>query len=511
MTRTVAALACVLLLGFATNSFGTSATEPPPSKERIALLRETLRAVIAEGRKENPDQKASVEALKAIIADPVFFVLSDEERHVAYLMYAAILFDQGNYDAAQLPITEATKLAQAGELDWGLRFQDAFRREDLADAAIALTVLAQHWPKKLVEYNDAAIARVARKVCETPASEEIAVAMLNAFFSIKWQPTNPYSNADGLWVPLIRIRLEHGDVAGAKAAATLLVDPSSMIQLRADKRFDPITQANPEQFDVMKTYRVVLADFQAKSSASPEVLEGLNAIAEIQLKLDQTDAAIAITSDALARIKEKPTTFTDLNDQINWTLDVRSRALFAEGRSDEGFAAMVEGASQKENSDVNISQAINLAGQLDVYDRPKDALKAVEMVDRGMPSDYGRMALADARACAYFELADNANLNETLEYMRKHAKDGLQPYLNTMLFVGNLDDAAEDVIDNLKDPARRTGMLVFLQDYLPRNHATKREEALRNAWIAVRDRADVAAEIAKVGRIETYPLQAELY
>jgi hypothetical protein len=210
-------------------------------------------------------------------------------------------------------------------------------------------------------------------------------------------------------------------------------------------------------------------------------------------------------------LKKNAKAFSDAGDKRNWTEDIRSRALFNLGRSDEAFAALKAGAAQLEDGQINVSQAINLADNYNIFDRPQDALNAVSKIDFPNASDYGRMALQDARICAYFALGDTANTKKAFDYMQEHKRDGAQPYLNAMLFIGHTDEAAAEVIAELRDPERRGDVLSFLQDYAPDPHPTKRSAAIHAAWIAVRNRPDVAAEIKKVGHINKYALHLPTY
>ena len=91
--------------------------------------------------------------------------------------------------------------------------------------------------------------------------------------------------------------------------------------------------------------------------------------------------------------------------------------------------------------------------------------------------------------------------------MKAHVRDAPQIYLGTMICVGDLDAAAAEVIAELDDPAQRLAMLYNLQDYAPDPNLTKHEAAGHAAWLAVRARPDVAAAIARVGRIESYDLK----
>jgi len=340
---------------------------------------------------------------------------------------------------------------------------------------------------------------------------ETADELLSALFDAKWKPESPFVVADGLWFGLARLRLARGDAAGATEAAAAIGDPEVLTWMRSDKRFDALVKADPAHYDVMKAYDALLAVERAASALAPDKLEGVNRVADTLYRLNRLQESLDVLDAALARAQAQKDAFSDTADQLNWSLDQRSRALFKLGRSDEAFQALKRGAAEKENGAVNVSQAINLADQYDLFDRPKDALRAVATLQDTDMSPYGRVALDDARACAYFELGDKESLAKTLDEMKAHADDSTQSYLNTMLLVGDLDAAAAHVIAHIEDASTRTDMLYYLQDYLPAPHATAREAAIHANWIALRARPDVSAEIAKAGRVESYALTSPSY
>jgi len=504
-------LLLLFLFGHAAPVSAIGSTTPPMSQQRSRELEQIIQDAIAETRKEKPDAKAVGDTLRGVLADPIFHTLPDNYRRLAYAIYGAVLFDQDDYQAAQAPIVRATEFPEATEFEWHLRFGTGYRLKDYADAAVALTALARKWPEKLADYNDVAISQTAFKAEENLTAPGAAGDLLEALFAARWRPSNQFSTPSGLWLALARIRLQRGDLAGAKEVIGEIKDPEAMLQMHADKRFDPIVRARPSDFDVMKAYQTWLAQLRALVTANPDKLEGANTLAELLLKLDRNEEALTVTSAAIRSYNSNSKFFSDGDDQINWALDVQSRTLFALGRSEEAFAALGEGAGQKEHAAPNVSQAINLADQYNLYDRPQEALKSVQTLDGSEASDYGKMALADARACAFFQLADRENLAKTLKFMKENAGDGSQPYLNAMLFVGDLDAVAIEVIAELRNPQKRLYMLEFLQTYLPSHHPTKRESAIHAAWLAVRARPEVAAEISKVGRVESYPLRSPSY
>ncbi len=508
--RRLCTVAAVAIL-WAGQSFAAQDTKSAPDQ---ALEHEhaALAAVVLQIQQGNGDKKTMEQALGGILSDPAFARLTDDEKHMAYLLYGAVLFDEDKHDAAKDALAQASAMRQADKNDWDLRLENSYALADYTDAARAAAKLARNWPDALSQYKDDAIFRLAKEAQKPSGDPQTAEALLSALFDAKWKPESPFKVADGLWFGLVRIRLAQGDLKGAKEAAAAIGDPEVLIWMRSDKRFDALVAADPQHYDVMKAYDGLLAAERAARTAAPDKLEGVNRAADTLFYLSRLRESLDLLDSAIARAKAKPDAFSDTGDQLNWSLDQRSRALFRLGRDDEAFRALESGAAAKEKGmRVNVSQAINLAGEYDVHDRPKDALRAVEALKPSDVSPYGRMSLEDAQACAYFALADKDNLAKTLDYMKAHADDGTQPYLNTMLFVGDLDAAAAHVIAQLEDVSTRSDMLYRLQDYLPLSNATAREAAVHAAWITLRARPDVSAEIAKVGRVESYKLMSPFY
>jgi hypothetical protein len=510
MKRTAVALGAALLL-LGTQAAASVDAPPPPTQANIDHERVALGEALKQMRQPNSDEFIVAASLKYILADSAFAALPENERHIAYLAYGAVLFDTKDYAAAQSALKIATVMTDAGAFDWGLRFRASYRVSDYADALVAATKLAQNWPQKLSEFSDRAISNVATESQKSPGGYEAPAAFLDALFAAKWRPQNPFEDADDLWLTLLHIRLNRGDAAGAKAIAETLKDPVILIELHADRQFDALVQQNPQRYDVMAAYAAQLAEMKSNAAKAPDKLEAVNAVAAILSWLDRAQEQFDLVSDAIARAGADPKAFSDYTGQINWSQDQRSGALFRLGRVDEAFAALKAGASFQENGTANVSQAINLADEYNDFDRPKDALAAVASLDFTNASPYGRMALEDARACAYYGLGDKDNLAKAMDYMKAHAIDGMQPYLNAMFFTGDLDGAAAEIIAELNDPLRRDEVLYRLQDYPPLPNASEREKALRANWLAVRARPDVSAAIAKIGHIESYNITSPSY
>jgi tetratricopeptide (TPR) repeat protein len=476
----------------------------------VARERAALEDAYNLSKDDHADLKALSAKLDAVIADKSFAELDDGERHDAYILAGAVRYDLGDYTGAEPLIERATAMKDAGHFDWHLLVENAFRLQNLPQAAAGMTALARNWPDQM-DFNDHAIFQVTRELRAKPDMKAQAEALENALFDMQWKPSDEFSDADAIWLSLLTARVEHGDVEGAKRVAALLEDPTSAIALNADKRFDAIVAADPDRFDVMKQFDLTLARERARAAAAPDKLEGINTVAGLLTRLGRPQEALALIEDALARDAKDPKTFRDRDDQINWAQDQLSSIMLALGRSDEAIAALEKGAALKEHGAINVSQAINLGGVYYAHGRPADTLKAVAALSFSDVSGYGRMALQEVRACAYELLGDRKGLAEPLAYVKAHVRDGSGPFIRTMLCVGDEDALAAEVIAQLADPERRASMLSLLQDYPPDPQASETDRKLHEAWLAMRRRGDVIAAVAKAGRIASYPIYGLSY
>ena len=116
------------------------------------------------------------------------------------------------------------------------------------------------------------------------------------------------------------------------------------------------------------------------------------------------------------------------------------------------------------------------------------------------------MVWESARACAYAQLNDQANLATPLQYLREHAKDGSQLFEVALLCAHDSDAVAKEIVARLVDPDTRQSKLAEIQDYLPEPGQSPWDKDTTARWLVVRGRPDVQAAIAKVGRIESYPI-----
>jgi tetratricopeptide (TPR) repeat protein len=502
-----------LYAGFCVAAFGMSAAmasgiSAPPPPQDIAAERALLAQGIAEAGDNGTPQ--SIADLKRVLASPVFEQLSGEERHQVYGLLGAEL--QIAKDPAALEILKhATQSEYTQGFDWAERLFAAAQQGDDDECINSLTVIAQRWPDSLSLIADQGIFRFARLA--SIKSDDAAITLLGPLHDAHWKPKGTFTEADSLWFDLAVAHLNRGQAAAAALAMNDVANPALIVTARIDKRFDEVVALNVSHFDVQSAIAHSLERDKTRAAAAPTKLEGITNMAEDLTALGHPEEALNILDPAIAKATPSgsaPSPFDDYGDKMIWALNARARTLFALGRHDEGIEAYKQAAQIQEYKNPNVSQTINLSIAYTRVGRPNDALDVLATL-KGPTSPVGKSIAAISRACAYAELGDASNLNQQLDYLKAHSAENPMAMVDALLCTKNEDALATEVLAKLRDTATRSTMLYELQDFLPSPHetATDREQRLR--LIAVRTRADVAAEIDKVGRIQSWPLVSPLH
>ena len=219
------------------------------------------------------------------------------------------------------------------------------------------------------------------------------------------------------------------------------------------------------------------------------------------------DEVVAIADDVINRSADDKgsSLFTDFDDQYIWVLDQRSRALAALGRTQDAVAQWVRSTKHPEHGAVNVSQTLNLGLYYADLQRPIEALEVVS--ELGSMSPYGRMQLEFVQLQAAIEQADKRAEATHLAYMREHRGDAIRTWESALLTEGDLDGAAELLVERLASDKWRSEALIAMQQYQDvaiTPMAIQRELG----WKAVLARPAVIDELNKVGRIEHFNLAA---
>jgi hypothetical protein len=156
--------------------------------------------------------------------------------------------------------------------------------------------------------------------------------------------------------------------------------------------------------------------------------------------------------------------------------------------------------------EINVSQTINLGVHYIDAGKPGQALQAMRDLEcSGNVTDYGCVSLHMARYRAHLALGNQTEAREALAYLRAKRSEFEQTWADAALEAGDLDAAADLLIQQLKDPEQRGSALENVQDYLPLPMTPVMRMA-EERWQQVLSRPDVVAALEAVGRRGKVPI-----
>jgi hypothetical protein len=504
--KSAVVLALVALIGLAACASGGHGQPTPDAVEPIssdkaselAAEQQRLRDIIVFTSKHYGRGLAE---LRDVIAAPAFNSLAVDDQFQALTLAAG----------ATTP-TETT-LAR-GYLDRaialpGIGFEDQLATLSLAvnsgygaAASKSLTLLARQWPDRLASFDNRLIFR-ALWLAEHVAPGDrglVLQALYAAHWKVEWD-----IEPSVYWRDLALLYLEQGSLRQAIDVSTHVTEAYLLIAMRADRRFDAVVAAHPDQFDVEAAADREVKFFQSLSDEHPKSLALKARVMEALLHEQHYAAMLAASDYAVQEIRATnfpDKLYDDYVEEHGSYLYLRSVALQREGRWDEAVAQLVEAGHEGD-----ISQLINLASLYCALDRPKDALTVISPLGPTRTSAYGAMQVEAIRLQAAVQLGDRAQLSRSMQYLSSHYADAPRAYLYALIVAKRLDQAARYLITELEDKELRQGILADIQEYLPTPDA-KAELEVEARWRAVIARKEVQTAIHKVGRVESYRLEA---
>ncbi len=444
-------------------------------------------------------------ALKPLMNSDELAAQPGPRRHaiVATFATSALITDHAAEALTQSKV--ATAMPEAEGHDWLIRMWAAAITKDGAEVLVSFTRLADLSPDDVRKLSHSMVLGLHEQVSLLDKPTEALAQFDGILFRLNWQPDSVIAEPDFLWTEYAGILLDRGDVAGAQAVVAKVTLPDQIIEMRADRRFDPVVRRGDPAFDPRRAAQVRLEQLTQAAKASPDQLEPLLGQVGEMRRLGQFDAAQALIEAAIKKVKAKgEASYADLDDQANWLYDIQARFLMEAGRVDEALAIQAKGAKVQEGGDDNTSQVLNLGDQYVDLGRPKDALAAIAKV--GGMSGYGQMVRLYVDGCAHAQLGDTAKVQADIAEMRKLWPVNAADLQELLVCSGDLDGAAQVLIRRLEDPQERTETLSDLQEFNDHGFVPPFAKVMAERLDTVLARPDVQAAIAKVGRIETYDL-----
>lgn len=492
------------LLAIASGASASTTSKPPAPPVSTAqstdAAKENLRVAMIYIGSNN--LKAATQAVDQVLQQEDFERLPEKIRYAAQLMAGAIAEEQGEHKKAYGYLVRATALPEADGEAWFTRLSSAYALKDYADSAVCVTTIAQRWPDKLGDINERAVITIERELMDgNHASQRLAY--LQALFDARWKDSDGEPNE--LWQDLATLQLANGHTRQAAAAAARIDSARTVLSMRVDKRFDALTRADQKHYDVDRMLAREIDSARAQMQSTPHKLRPTVRLQSLLLSARRYDEVLALADAVIAKTQDGngSATYEDFDKQYIWLLDERSRALARLGRWDEAVEQWQRAARRPEDGGMNVSQIINLGQLYADLKRPGEALSTVQ--ELGSMSPYGRMQLEIVRLEAAIVQQDQAAISMHLTYMREHRKDAITTWQAALLLSNHLDEAADLLIERLKNEEWRSQALDDMQIYADIRTTPMDTERLRR-WRDVIARPQVQNVLAGVGRVETFHL-----
>ncbi len=500
-------------LGFAFASALAHAIANVPTlilPDQVAAVQALNKQIDGAIEKVNAKEWAAASAqLQEVIDAPAFQNLPAERRHALLTTAGGVAVELEDFKLAQTDSVQACAFPDALAVDWQLRLYASSGLSDFHDAAIALTRIGKQWPAALTDVKDDLIFRILEESRKPAPNAKETFDLMEALYDAKWKIDGAFEPSS-VWRDFALDLLARGRAGEAKQVSLRVTDPTILISMRVDRRFDAIVNSTPEHFNIDKAVVANIGSLREIIAKSPRNMRYVVYLTYALLKARRDDEVLALTAQVTTAVNDHrrdKSPYDDIKDNLVWVLNNRALALGSLGRRDEELELLIRAARQPEHGESNVSQAINLGEFYCDLQRPKDALFAI--VDVRDTSPYGRMQLEAVRHCASRQLSDTDAEAAALAYLREHQADSPRTYQSALIVAGDLDAAAALVIERLNDPTMRSDALVEIQNY---------RDPQDLPWVArfrerldiVLHREDVRRAIAKVGRIEAFNLRSDI-
>lgn len=445
------------------------------------------------------EHAAAAEAYDRILAAPEFDALEVQRRHDLLQEAAWIAWQLQRFEQGLALSRRAQAFTPDDAFDAGRVVSFLLRLDRPGEAATAIAYFAHRRSDGLSALDAGSLYRVAHGLAGQPRAQ---ADFLQLLLDAQWD--DPTEDSSSLWYDLALARVRLHEPERARAAIARVIAPEYVIRLRDDKRFDALVDRDAPAFDAKAAALRTVAALRDKAERLPRSLAVRRALATALLHAGDLQAVLDLseqTRKAIADAGDAPP--YDDPDQLTWMLNTRAIALRRLGRIDDAVALMERIRDDPENGRPNVSQTINLGMFHCQIGRPRDALAGIARIDDAGMSDYGRTQFASVRLCAAVALGDRGLQRTAFDFIRAHRADSQATWLDALLLLGRIDDAAKLYLKRLASEEERSDALLEFQDTV-RPEPLPGDLAWRAADRAVLARADVRAAIERVGRIERH-------
>ena len=342
------------------------------------------------------------------------------------------------------------------------------------------------------------VGQMQRGLVDAPTERR---AFLQALFENHW-----LSDGDEpveLWLILAGLQHEAGDGDAVRATLARIDGPMELIQLRSDKRFDAYVDRSDPRFDPKVAAQRQMDDLRVRASLSQGNDSSLTRLTTTALTLGDAAQVMAITDGVAEATADSGPLDGPEGKWAGWLLASRAAAQLRMRQTDAALQTARTAARLTEGTPYSAVHQLNLGLILTSLGRYDEARTSVaSMADL---AGYGAAQQQYIRFVAAYHRGDTAAMSDARHKVIGLGEDAREMQYELPLVAGQMDDAAQLLIAQLRSHELRGSTLVALQDMrtVPSLPATAAVDA---RWRQLKARPDVQAAVAEFGRIERYDL-----
>ncbi len=325
--------------------------------------------------------------------------------------------------------------------------------------------------------------------------------LLQALFDNGWKSGG--LEPTGLWLALATLQADNGRSDDIPATLARITAPAEIIRLRSDKRFDRYIDHNDARFDPVQVAQKHLDELRVSGLLDRKLDARMAEFSSTLLMLDRNEEVLALTDGMAGAAAEGESPSAAEAEWVAWLLNSRLTALRRLGRTDDALAAAQQAARIGALGPDGIEHQLNVSFVLTSLGRMQEAAQTASDI-QGL-AGYGKAAQALVQFAAARERGDAKAMDAAREVILAQRNDARLFHREMLLDEGNLEGAAAVLIEQLRSPDDRGETLASLQD-MRTYPSLPGDVKIDAAWRALKQRADVQAEVARVGRIERYEL-----
>jgi len=439
--------------------------------------------------------------LKKLDAGLATYVDPGSERGLLLGLRAAALEDMDKPAEALADIDQAVAMVP-DEPD--IRFRQATLQRSVgknADAARTMIFIADAFPDELAGLNIRWVGSLIRDLDGDKNMQfELAMALASRGYDLADQP----GRVDWIVAYAILGLIERDRDDEARALVPRLIDTSTIIEMMIDRRYESLwpaleAKAGPQARTALAAERAAIEAAWRRDPGNIErTADYANSLQAAGRPLDAVNLGAPLVAD-MAKIAQQ-------GEPGFWLVNAQAQALASAGRVDEADALFRKllALGLEKHPDL-ISMAINHSSMLLDEGRTASALEAADALDAlepGYMSDYGRMWVWETQACANAALGRAEPTAAALAKLQGKQDQNVDAALLALLCADKLDDAELILLKRLADPDKRGAVLTALQDFEPAA-PDPFADAMRAKLLALRDRPAVRKAIEAEGRILT--------